>query len=211
MDPKIKALLEAIAEWQIACDRLSRAVPDPKTAERNAQIAQQNVLAKLQDESVQCILDHFLQQANPEKALTLSAQDTLRQTLVAERSTIVDVEAKSVHPLQLSDQTLEYLIAIYLRSGTPGAVVTTTAELEALLKQLHAAIVAETTASRQLPKKSKRQRKRRLATGITFTAIGLGLLAGNTQSQQSTAPYSYILGGNALLQAIRDLIGESSD
>jgi hypothetical protein len=36
--------------------------------------------------------------------------------------------------------------------------------------------------------------------------VSLGLLIGNTQADATLANYSYVLGGNALLQALRDLI-----
>jgi len=100
------------------------------------------------------------------------------------------------------------IIEACLQASEETPFITSSDDLADLFPKLHGAIVSQISDTRQMPRKAKKRRKRDITTGATFTAIGFGLLAANTQVEPSLGVYSYILGGNALMQAIRNLIGE---
>lgn len=207
MGSDIRELLTALADWRKAGDRLKRATPDRPTAEEAFNQAQNRVMEILQRKSVALDLDRLIQQAHITGTEPTTRQEELRQ----DRDTIATTEIETARPLNLSQKEVGQLIISYLKARFTEEMPSSSVDLLEAFLQLSDAISRQYGEVRAIPRKEKKQRKRRIATGVTFTVVGLGLLAGNTRADPANSVYSYVLGGNALLQAIRDLIGEGAD
>ncbi|WP_421656464.1 hypothetical protein [Leptothermofonsia sp. ETS-13] len=204
MNSDIKVLLEAIRDWRKACKQLEAAIPNGKTAEMNAERAQSRVLSILQEDSISEVLEQFVQSHYSRIALQNEVNN-----LEGDRDRIISIETRATQPLNLSRRDLNCIITSYLESNFEEKLDPNHSNFAELFAQLHKSIIDQYRISRDLPRKQKKQWKRKVTIGVTFSAIGLGLIAGNTQLSTSFSIYSYLLGGNALLQAIRDLIGEA--
>jgi len=91
-----------------------------------------------------------------------------------------------------------------------GEYPTTVEEIGELLGILHAEVVRQARESRpKEPRKVKKKRKRNLATAIASTCFGTAAIVGDSQFPPAFA-FSYGVGGIALHQALRDIIGEPS-
>lgn len=86
----------------------------------------------------------------------------------------------------------------------------TAEELRTRLSNLHQAAKEGIAQSRALNRRAKKKRKRKVAQGVVSLSVGTGAIIANT-NMPALAPYSYVLGCGALLQAARDLVGEPPD
>lgn len=207
MSPDIKNLLEALEEWRRAYEKLETAVPNRMEAERAVALSYERVLATLQNQEVLKSVTQFLQSSTP-KAQAVATSLNWQQELSHSPEAIISTELQSARPLQLKRKDLTKLILAYLKTPDALLEVTDGDELVALFPELHEQAVAQLAESRSLSRKEKKYRKRKIATGVTFTVAGFGLIASNLYVGAPTATFSYILGGNALFQATRDLIGD---
>jgi hypothetical protein len=82
--------------------------------------------------------------------------------------------------------------------------------LKVQLKDAHGSAKHRITASRAVGRKEKKRRKRRIAQGITSAIFGTGAIVADTKLPVLFA-FSYGLGGSALHQALRDIVGEPPD
>jgi hypothetical protein len=205
MDPDIKHLLVVIEHWRQACAKLERAVPDPAYAEAKLLTIGEQIQSLLHDQAVVGAIDELIARTHPQ---VVADPDTLRDQLVAKQDAIVAMEAAK--PLHLSREEIVQAIVLYLHTQNDTKHLVNSRELLAWFLQLQTAIVEHYAAARSLPRKQKKRRKRNIATGVMMTAVGIGLIASNTPYDAVPAVYSYMLGGNALLQAMRDLIGEET-
>ncbi|NJK27672.1 MAG: hypothetical protein HC925_02815 [Coleofasciculaceae cyanobacterium SM2_3_26] len=211
MNPDIVEFLEALGQWRKASEKLKKSVPDLPTAERTMQNARDRVMDLLQKESVASTIDKFLEEVAPQAtAAREEVCDRLRQDLANSARGMISAELRATKPLDIGRKEFIDLVRAYLETPHQEQTLTNSEELIQVFPQLHQAIADRLSNTRLLPRKAKRKRKRRVETGVTMTAIGLGLIASNTQADSSLSVYSYLLGGNALLQAIRDLIGEDA-
>jgi hypothetical protein len=207
MSPDIKDLLAALEDWRRAYEKLETAVPSPTEAEQAVAQAYERVLTTLQKEGVLQSVNQFLQTAAP-KAQSVATNLDWQQELTQASESIIATELQSVRPLQLNRKDLTKLILAYLKTPEALLEVTDGHELVTLFPKLHEEAVTQLAESRSLSRKEKKYRKRKIATGVTFTVAGFGLIASNLYVGAPTATFSYILGGNALFQATRDLIGD---
>jgi hypothetical protein len=208
MDTDIRSLLEALAQWRKACKKLEGAVPDRVSAEQEVSRAQAQVTTLLREDRIAEAFDQLIQANSAPAEPSEMRQKAVRNYLTHKQEDLIAAEMRTVQPLQISRRELSQIIAAYLQAQ-PQELPLSSHDIPDLFPQLTEAIVQQYAASRSLPRQQKKRRKRKVATGVTFTMIGLGLMAGNSQSAATIATYSYILGGNALLQAVRDLIGEA--
>jgi len=207
MDPDIKLLLIVLEHWRQACGKLERAVPNPTSAETKLTTIGEKLQTLLRDEDVAGAIDKLIARTQPH---AVADPDALRENLIAKQDAIVTTEVQAAKPLKLSHDEILQAVLLYLQTQPDPKYLVNSRELLAWFLALQEAIVEQYGASRSLPRKQKKRRKRNIATGITLTAVGIGLIASNTSHDTIPAVYSYLLGGNALIQAIRDLIGEAS-
>ena len=200
---EIDQLLEALKDWQKAVNQLTKKkVPLPAAEAQLAQ-AQQAVLAHLADEAIADKIDKLIYKAiaNDHSA------EVVRETLIKDGASLITIELKTVHPLSVSQHELEQLIEQFLTTPDHDKPLTSSDEVQSAFQQLSEAIAQAYPATQPLSRKHNKRRRRALAMGTLQTALGVGLLAGNTQMEPTVAGASYILGGNALLVALANLVG----
>lgn len=208
----IRDLLKALKAWRKACQKVRQAVPDPATAEAQAQAAERKVIEVLRRPGVTEAIAHLLQTM---PAAIAQSNQPFQQQFARDADAILFQEMQLIHLLQVRSRDLDDTLQLALQpadsEGDLETVLPDSSDLIRSFKELHNATVSQLAATRSEPRKIKKQRKRQITLGVTFTALGIALLAANAQIDDVSAPYSYILGGNALLQAMRDLIGRAPE
>lgn len=210
MASHISGLLSALKQWQKAINKLGKKGDSSISRKKQLDNARAQVLTHLTAEPVAEEIDELIQQAIAPDGTSAEA---LREILVKHSEPIVSIELKTVHPLTVSQKDLEEVVYVFLRASDKDKPLANSQELQAVFNQLSQAIPQEYKATRALSRKQKKRRRRDLTLGTLHTALGVGLLAGNTQLDLISADVSYIanasyiLGGNALLNAMKNLVG----
>jgi hypothetical protein len=201
---KIELLLLRLKELKKWYNKLQGAKPDPQTAVWYADAALAEVLQSLSDPDVIAIIESNIPSARQQ---IQDAASTLHQDLITRQDELIELEIRLSRASGASRQdiTLIYLKQIKT-SPTLEGKATHVAELRESLKQLHEATKTAYAQSRDLPKTKKKQRKRNVGQGITSGVIGLILISSNGIYAPDFV-VSYTLGGGAIHQAIRDLVG----
>jgi hypothetical protein len=86
-------------------------------------------------------------------------------------------------------------------------------EIDALkrhLVEVHSAATRQIASSRSLNRRQKKKRKRKIGQGIASAVFGTAAIVADIQLPLVFA-FSYGLGGAALHQALRDLVGEAPE
>jgi hypothetical protein len=205
MDSDIKQVLRTLKDWRKAYQKVKQAHPDPETAIAEFAAVHQDLINLLQQDAVAHQVEELLQQG---EALAGADLEAVQQELRDRPSQIVSQEIAAARPLNLRHKDMEKVLATSLDRDISHPDHKTYDALLSQFPKLHAEIVQQMEAARSLSRKPKKQRKRQITLGVMFTTIGIGLLAANTQGESPSNVYSYILGGNALFKAIRDLVGE---
>jgi hypothetical protein len=165
-------------------------------------------LAFLEDPEIARALTELIP---PARDRLLNAPGEFDIELHARRSELIEIETKVTRGLGAteSDITRMYLSYQHTREGRE----TFPEEIDALKRRLvavHTSTKLEITASRELSRKEKKARKRKIGQGIASAIFGTGVIVADTQMPLLFA-FSYGLGGGALHQAIRDIVGEAPD
>ena len=202
----IHQFLESIDRWRKAISNLKQGGRQLEAKANHVKAAGKTVVTLLEDSQVAEAIASLMASANAN--LPEVAQE-LHQRLLHQPDRLVSREMESLGPLQLKRKELETLVLAYCHSLQNNKTFPAADQLPAHFMSLQSALMEEIEATRPLNRKQKKRRKRQIATGILFTVSGLGLLAGNTLVDSNLAGASYILGGNALMQAVRDLVGEA--
>ena len=200
---EIEQLLQALKDWQKAVNQLTKKKIPLSAAEAQLAQAQQAVLAHLANEAIADKLDKLIYKAIAD----CQSAEAVRETLIKDGASLITIELKTVHPLSVSQHELEQLIEQFLTTPDHDKPLTSSDEVQSAFQQLSEAIAQAYPATQPLSRKPKKRRRRDLAMGTLQTALGVGLLAGNTQMEPTVAGASYILGGNALLAALANLVG----
>ncbi|MEO0988144.1 MAG: hypothetical protein AAFY20_21785 [Cyanobacteria bacterium J06639_14] len=214
MASHISGLLLALKQWQRAINKLGKKGKVSVSREQQLANAQQQVLAYLKSEPVAEAIDELIRQAIAPDG---TSPEELRAILVKHSQPLLSIELQTVHPLSVNPEDLEAIVSVFLRSPDEDKPVADSQELGTFFTQLSQAIPREYQATKDLSRKQKKRRRRDLTLGTLHTILGVGLLAGNTQLDMISADVSYIanasyiLGGNALLSAMKNLIGEVED
>ncbi|MCS6812130.1 MAG: hypothetical protein NZ772_00925 [Cyanobacteria bacterium] len=206
MDPEIKLLLVVLKHWQQACKKLDRAIPSATAAEAQLATIAEQIKFLLQQEEVVSTIDELIARTQPHVAANPEA---VRSELATNREAIITAEVQAAEPLQLSREDVLRSVLLYLHNQPNDKYLMSSQELLTWFLKLHVEIIQQYVAARSLPRKQKKRRKRNIAAAVSLTAVGVGLILSNTPYETIPAAYSYILGGNALIQALRDLIGEA--
>ncbi|MEO1094529.1 MAG: hypothetical protein AAFX01_06475 [Cyanobacteria bacterium J06638_28] len=208
MPSDIPGLLTALKKWRKSVKKLRKKGKPLETREQKVAKARQKVLKHLGAESVTDDIDEVIHHAIAPDGTPVEA---VRETLIKHPVPIICTELRTIHPLAVSRKELETLIQTFLQTPDDEKPVADSEELRQIFVQLSLTIPEAYKATSELSRKQKKRRKRDLTLGTLNTAIGIGLIAGNSQLGTNVADYSYLLGGNALMLAMRNLVGTRVD
>lgn len=208
MPSDIPGLLTTLKKWRKSVKKLRKKGKPLETREQKVDKARQQVLKHLGAESVADDIDGVIHQAIAPEGTPVEA---VRETLIKHPVPIIGTELRTIHPLAVSRKELETLIQEFLQTPDDEKPVTDSEELRKIFVQLSLTLPEAYKATSELSRKQKKRRKRDLTLGTLNTAIGIGLIAGNSQLGTNVADYSYLLGGNALMLAMRNIVGTRVD
>ncbi|PSN20300.1 hypothetical protein C7271_02945 [filamentous cyanobacterium CCP5] len=203
----IRALLLALDDWRGAIAAFKHGGSDLASKAQQVRAAGAKVSDLLEDAAVATAIETLVKTAKTEFPQRL---DSFHEELQRQPEPILTRELESLKPLSCSRKDLETLMQAYCEGPKHPPKLPRPDQLETYFISLQTAMLEDLQASRWLSRTQKKRRKRKIATGILFTTCGIGLLAGNTLMDWEYAATSYILGGNALMQAVQDLTGEES-
>jgi ribosome-binding protein aMBF1 (putative translation factor) len=204
-DPEITELLVALKAWRKAVKKLRSQDGSPEEREQRLEQARQQVLACLSEDKIMAELDALIQPAIAPDSL---AAEDVRERLIKDAEPLMAIEMRTIQPLAVSRKQMATLFGLFLQTPDEDQPVANSEELRAQFAQLSLLVPAAYQATKPLSRKVKKQRRRDFTLGALQTALGLGLVAGNTQIEADIAQASYILGGNALLTALKHLVGQ---
>lgn len=202
MSFKLKLLARDLKKLESAYNKLARGIPNPRIAEGVADQALDRVLSRLLDDELASTLDRLI----------LEARDSLAaktdKTNEKSRQTALELEAKILRDYGLRiEDVVEFYAVVEEVEHDHGKFVSNTKELCESLKSLHEHYKVEIRRSRENPRKEKKKRKRKVLQGAASATVGTIVIIADTHFPPLFA-FSYGLGGGALFQAIRDLIGD---
>ena len=204
MASDISGLLLALKQWQKAVDQLRKKGTSSQEKDQTVEKARQKVLQYLETEPITHQLDALIQRAIAPESTSV---EEIREILVKHPQPLVSVELRTVRPLAVSNKDLETLIETFLRTPDQEKTIANSQELKDIFGRISLAVPQQYKATIPLSRKAKKRRRRDWTLGVLHTVLGLGLLAGNTQLNSDAANASYILGGNALVIALQNLVG----
>lgn len=204
MAAAIADLLTALDDWQTAIQQLKKKGTSWPAKEHQLAQAEQRVLQCLEQETVAQEMTALIEAAIAAKSPT--AED-IRTSLIKDADPLLTIELRTVHPLAISRKDLEKVVATFLSTPDTDQPITSVEELKQAFFRLSATLTRQYRASIKLSRKPKKQRRRDLSLATLQTAIGIGLVAGNTQMDSTVASASYILGGNAIMTALQNFVG----
>lgn len=205
MASEVTELLMALKGWQKAVKQLRQQGKSPQAKAQQLEQAEQKVLDCLEAATVIAEIDALIQTATTAEALDAEA---VRQRLRRDPDPLLSTELQTLRPMTTSRNKLDQLAATSLKSHDRSPSLDDTEQLHQLFAVLSSTIWEEYQQSIAMSRKPKKQRRRDLTLGTLQTAVGIGLLAGNTQIDSAFANASYILGGNALITALQNLVGQ---
>lgn len=223
MDATVQATLATLKQWHKAMIRLRNGSHSGGKGggDRQTQVNRlsQQLVELLTDPAIAAELNQLMAQASQ---LDPEARERLRAELLQPRRSLVATEKRSIEPIIPSGKEWNRVMAAYRASQSapsaptspeppPPTLPTDADTLAHQVAQMQTALLEAVLTARQLGRKPKKRYKRKITLGIVLTTIGVALLVGNTQVLDNTPNASYILGGNALFQAMRDFVGDEVD
>lgn len=205
MAAEITELLIALKAWQKAVKQLKHQGKSPQEKAQQLEQAERQVLACLEAAAVTAEIDALIQTARTDQAFDA---ETVHQQLRRDPDTLLSTELQTLRPMTTSRTKLDQLADEYLKSRDRPHSLDDSEQLHKIFAALSSSILTEYQQSVAMSRKPKKQRRRDLTLGTLQTAVGIGLLAGNTQIDSAFASASYILGGNALITALQNLVGQ---
>jgi hypothetical protein len=202
MSLKLRLLARDLKKLENAYNKLARGIPSPGMAESVADQALDRVLTRLLDDELVSTLDNLIRE-------TRESLDT-KPDKVDKKSTqtALELEAKILREYGLRfEDVVEFFAIVQEIEHDHGKLVSDTKELRESLKSLHEHYKAEIRGSREDTRKLKKKRKRKVLQGAASATVGTIVIAVDI-SHPPLFPLSFSLGGGALLQAMRDLIGD---
>ncbi|MEM6838631.1 MAG: hypothetical protein AAF609_17470 [Cyanobacteria bacterium P01_C01_bin.120] len=207
MASAVTELLIALKEWRKAVKQLSHQGKSSAERQQQMQIAGQEVLEQLAATAVKNEINDLIESSTAAQP----ASNELRSQLRHHPEPFLSSEIASMQPLGISHTTMQKVVAEYLAAPDSENSLNDSQQILQLFTVMNTAAIAEHQASIALSRKPKKRRRRDLSLGTLQTAIGIGLIAGNTQMDSIIANSSYILGGNALLTALQNIVGHIED
>ncbi|MEM9117205.1 MAG: hypothetical protein AAGD09_04905 [Cyanobacteria bacterium P01_F01_bin.56] len=206
MASEVTELLVTLKEWQKAIQQLRHQGKTAEDRQQQLEQASKKVLQCLSDDTVEAKIEALIQEAS--QFCEQSAQaghDLLKKA----PETLITVELSSLHPLNVSRTQFQRGAIAPLPAPSDEPCLEDLEQVQRIFVLLSSALAQEHQATTTLSRKPKKRRRRNITLGALQTLLGIGLLAGNTQLEMRFANASYILGGNALLSALQNLVGEN--
>ena len=208
MAADLDLLLVRLRELARAHDRLSRAVPDPATAAAVADAALSRVITLLDDPDVARPLVELIPAA---RERVLGASDEFHVEFRERRSEVLAIETNVTRRLGTTEDDIQRMYVSYERTREKRqAFPQGIEEIKRQLIEVHESTKAQIVVSRNLGRKEKKKRKRKLGQGVASAIFGTGVIVADSQLPVLFA-FSYGLGGSALHQALRDIVGEEPE
>jgi hypothetical protein len=172
----MKQLLEKLSQLQDAYDLLSKANPDPVTAQAHADRIFDQAMTLLVEPQTVAQLDRFLSalQQNPD------FPDIARSYLIQSREKFVRSETELTRPMNLRPGEIEEICEIFLQRYTDGQSIQNSEELRERLQLMHSSYCQGINSVRDQPRKLKKGTKLKLVNGVAKTVAGTGMLAVNS-------------------------------
>ena len=208
MPDNIDLFLLRLRDLTKAHDRLSRGVPNIKSAEAVSDNALKEVLELLDSPEITEGLNELIPGARDR---LIGAPRDFDHELEARRPELVHVEAAIVQRAGARKRDIEYFYNLYRDvQQDREQFLTDSTDLGQSIIDLHESTKMQLADSRRISRKEKKKRKRKLGQGIASAIFGAGIIAADTQFPLLFA-FSYGLGGGALHQALRDIVGERAE
>jgi len=204
MTAAIAELLQALREWQSAIQQFKHQGIPWSAKEHQLAQAEQRVLRALESEAVASEMAALIKAAI---ATESSTAEDLRARVRQDADALLTIELRTVQPLAVSRKDLEKVVETFLTTPDIDQPFTSLEELKQAFFRLSASLPRQYRDSMHLSRKPKKRRRRDISMATLQTAIGIGLVAGNTQMDSTIANSSYILGGNALMTALQNFVG----
>lgn len=201
---KIKKLLVELRKLKKAYNRLLRSVPNPQEAEHAADIQFRIIQNLLEDPDVASLIEAHIaavkeQVATPEFDIVLKK----RQMDVTQ----IEMRLSQAFGLRRKDLGLMYEQFSKAKDSKDEFVIDMSQVRDRLIKA-HILAKDEIKQLAETARKKKKKRKRNIGQGVTSAILGTVVIASNTKLPIVFA-FSYGLGGGALHQAVRDIVGTS--
>ncbi len=208
MNNKLNTLLRQLRDLKKSYDKLNRAVPNPETAERNADNTLQAVLKSLDETEIKSLIDDHIGDARGQLLDNFEAFD---KELTNQAKTLRSIEIKLAQPAIIRKRDYDMVFNQYLRSKKNiSDFVSSVTDIRNRVVEVHEASKNSLSESRNLTRIEKKKRKRNISQGIASAVFGTAAIAANTQLPIVFA-FSYGLGGGALHQAMRDIVGTAGE
>ena len=208
MPADLNLLMVRLRELGKAHARLSRAIPDPARAIAAADVALQRVLTLLDDPKIAGPLGELMTEARDR---LVGPPSDVHVEFKQRRSELIKIETTITRRLGARQEVIERLYRTYesgyqRRHEFPDGIQA----MKQRLVAVHEAAKLHMAAARKMSRKDKKQRKRKLGQGITSAIFGTGIIVADSQLP-ALFVFSYGLGGGALHQALRDIVGEDAE
>lgn len=208
MNIKLALFVRNLLQLEKAYDKLSRGVPDPKSAEASADRALEAVTSLLSDKELASNLDALIAEARKEFEVNADKFDAPTDE---QKQELFAAEARVLRSSGLRQDEIAELYAVFQGVKLEkGQFASNSEELRTSLEALHKKYKAEIEASRQQPRKEKKKRKRKVLQGAASATLGTTVIIADAHFPPLFA-FSYGLGGGAIHQAIRDFIGDPAE
>lgn len=206
MAADIQELLVALKAWQRAIKQLNHQERSLAARRQAVTQASEVVLQALASDRVEAEIDQLIQAAAISN--DFSSQQ-VRNQLQQNPDDLIKVELRSVRPIPVSRTKFETLTTAFLESSDSEQPLDDSEQLRQVFLTLSSTLPEAYLATTELSRKPKKRRRRDLMLSALQTVLGVGLIAGNTQIEAAMSNASYILGGNALISALQNLVGQA--
>ncbi len=199
--------LRQIAKLEQAYTQLARAARNQHGAEANAD-RRLNQLLDMLDAGWASNIDDLIRNARQK---VVEERRQLEQDFAAQSDTLVAAEVPLIRETGATQHHIQALYKTYRAlCSESDKFLRSSQELREKLTQLHRAVKAHLIQCRALPRKSKKNAKKKIAQGVTSFVFGTGMIFANTQLPH-LGLFSYAIGAAALHQALRDFVGKAAD
>lgn len=206
LSDSLKSLLQHLRKLEKAYGQmLQNSRPRARNPEQNADAALNSVLALLEDPVLAALIASQISQVR-DQVNTIQFDNDLK----TRRDDVTHVEMRLSQPFGLKERDLELMYEQYSKAkDEKKEFVTDVSAIRDHLTKAHKAIKEQVASSKKLPRKKKKLRKQNIGQGVVSAVFGVAVIASNTQLPM-VFHFSFGLGGAALHQSIRDIVGTAS-
>lgn len=199
-DRETLAVYRAMRAYHKAFIRYNKAIPTPEDAKQSLDIAKEQLIQALNSPVAKSHINLVLS----------SRQDSHQKAKITEKERTMEINLASIFGLKIRQVKRTFHSEPLPPIETPP--LKTATDLTKQLEKLHRSIAEEVEASRRIPERiPKKKRKRQIARGVTSLIFASGCAIANAFSSPAIpamlASYSTAL--TAFENAIRDIVGEN--